>query len=438
MLTRGLTWENIWDVYTKGVSTEESSFARVPSDRVPGINALFSLPGSPVTIVDLFEKTQHLRAHYPIFERTDYSVVQIGNLTEQLLERSKNVIQTTWPQLKHILSNTTNCVDPGERADINHILDIYCSEKVSLKTKAILHMVQTQHHATQTRAFKKMVHNCEKETLEKAWNVMRQKRWDMPLNIAEFVSAFFPPGQGFTIPILEALTFIQLHPELIEYLRSDIRIYGAQHPDDDAFFVQARELLVAYPEALIELYAVMEKPISLDNLKKALGRDSGITGTIKIKPLLLAYQNMTAHERDTPEAQMYFSDLFRNVSVATENYANGHSNSLMETIVSENSDGTIAKILAFHACCIGLFPDDGRENDFKQLKVMFKHDPRTKTGHAAIIKKFIPDFKEWFPLVQSLGLNRSEMWGHGMQKMAGPSSNMSMTIETNIFETIGL
>lgn len=437
MLTRGLTWNNIWDVYTKGVSTEESSLAKVPSDRVPGINALFSLPGSPVTIVDLFEKIQHLRAHYPIFERTDYSVVQIGNLTEQLLKRSKNVIQATWPELKAILSKTTNCVDPGERVDINHILDIYCSEDVSLKTKVILHMVQTQHHATQTPAFKNMAHSCENETLKQAWNVMRKKRWDMPINIAEFVSAFFPPGQEFTIPILEALTFIKLHPELIEYLRSDIRIYGAQHPEDDAFFVQARELLMAYPEALIELYAVMEKTISLDNFKKIIFNRSELTGRIQLKPLLEAYQNMTAHERDTPEAQMYFSDLFRNISVATENYENGHSNSLMETLVSENADGTIAKILAFHACCIGLFPD-GRENEFKQLKVMFKHDPRTKAGHAAIIKKFIPDFKEWFPVVQSLGLNRSEIWGQGMQKMAGPPSDMSMTIEPNIFETIGL
>lgn len=300
MLTRGLTWDNIWDVYTKGVSTEESSFASVPSDRVPGINALFSLPGSPVTIVDLFEKIQHLRAHYPIFERTDYSVVQIGNLTEQLLKRSKNVIQTTWPQLKHILSNTTHCFDPGERADINRILEIYCSEPGSLKTKAILHMVRTQHHAIQTPAFKNMTNNCENETLAQAWIIIKQQKWDRPIDIANWVSTFFPPGQGFTIPILEALTFVKLHPELIEYLQSDIRIYGAQHPDDEAFFVQARELLVAYPEALIELYAVMEKTISLDNLKKALVRDSGLKGGIEIKPLLQAYQHMAAHERDTP------------------------------------------------------------------------------------------------------------------------------------------
>ena len=434
MLTRGLTWDNVWDVYKEGVSTGESNFSRGPSDRVPGIDALFSLPGSPVTIVGLFEKAQHLREHYPIFERSNYNVFQVGNLTEQLLKRSSNFLQATWPQIKTILSGTIHSSEPGERADLQIMIESYCSGKSSSQHKAVLYMAKEQHHAIRTTAFKNMINSCDKETLEQVWDSIRQQQWNTSTDTINFVSTFFPPTQGFAIPILEAMTFIKKHPELIEDMQSEIRIYGAQNPGDEVFFAQACELLSPYPEALIDLYIAMEKPISLENLRNTNIHKNNSTEKTEIKPLLQAYQSMAANERDSPEAHAYFADIFRHVAVAMENHANGYSNDLMMAIVSQNPAGVISRMLALHACCIGLFPDNCREDEIKQLKMMFKHDPRTRTGHAFVIKKFIPDFKEWFSVVQSLGLSSAEMWEQGLLKIAGPSLNMSIAVDPNLFE----
>ena len=142
--------------------------------------------------------------------------------------------------------------------------------------------------------------------------------------------------------------------------------------------------------------------------------------------------------RDTKEAEGQFARMFRKVHVDAEAYLNEHSNELMAKITTENPTGSMARILALHACVVGVHPKDCTDKEVKQLKTMFKHDPRSKTGFASIVKKCLPDMKAWLSVAESVGLSRDDIWENGLLQLATPlvdaDLNLGTPIDSHVFE----
>lgn len=431
MLTRGMTWDNVWDIFTGGVSTDSTGR---DNSLVPGVDALFSLPNSPSNVLELFSRLGQLRAQYPKKESGGYIVLGKDNLSDELFRRARGYVQCTWPQVKTILDATRQLTDDGQRHDLNTLVTRYIAEKPSLRAKTLLHMVQTQHQFVGTYTFAVQSKECEPETIKDLWEAMQAQTWSEPINTQQFMGLFFHGNHAYNIPIAQSLSFIEKHPEIIPDITRAIQAYALHNPEDEAFFDKARSLFAGHPGAFIDLYFAMDKELSLAVLS---GSNMHLQAEkVEIKPMLRAYLSIPSNERDTPEAQTYFANIFQRVAVSMEGFMNEHSNPWMAKAIESNPTGVMARILAFHACSVALFPGNCRESEIKEIKSLFRHDPRSKTGHAAIIKKFIPDFKEWFAMVQSLGLSRSDVWTTGLQKMAADIPDISMHVDGAVFDAV--
>lgn len=435
MLTRGLTWDNVWDVFKSGVSTD-LNYNGKNSDLVPGVDMLLSLPSSPSTVVELFDKLGPVRARYPHRGSGGYSIWLVDSLTEQILIKAKGHVQCTWPQIKSILDTNRNLANENVRHDFCCLMKQYCLEKPALRSKALLHMVQTQHEFVGRYEFILAARECEPEVIANIWKTMSAQSWAEPSTTGEFLAKFFHRTNRYDIPIEESFAFIAKHPSLIPEMRGTIQAYALHNPKDDAFFELAKPLLHAYPDALMDLYATMKKDLALSILPTPEAWST--TERFEMKPLLQAYLSMPANERDTSEAQTYFANAFQRVKVDMEGFANGHCNNLMATALALSPTGVMARILALHACQITLSATPCRDDAIKEIKTLFRHDPRSKTGRAGIIKKVIPDFKDWFAMVQGLDLEQGDIWQQGLQKMAGSQPNVEIVVESSIFEEMDL
>ena len=436
MLTRGMNWDNVWDVFTRGAAVGGSSYGDKDSDMVPNADMLFSLPGSPTNVQELFSRMASIQANYPHKGSGGYQVWQANSLNEELIKKSKGYLQCTWPQIKSILDSTRALSDDKQRGDLKQLIKHFCEDKPSLRDKALLHMVQTQHEFVGSYDFVLLARECKGETIAALWDAMRMQVWETPENTEEFMTVFFHQKHGYNMPVEQSMAFIEKHPEAIPGMLRAIQSYALHNSEDQAFFESARALLGGQPDALVDLYATMGKDISLTALQEANANLQ--PGLLQMKPIVQAYLLLPANERDTPEAQAYFANIFQRVAIDMEGYANGHCNKLMAQSIQSNPTGVMARILALHVCRVGLFPDKCRDDEIKEIKTLFHHDPRSKTGHASIIRKVIPDFKEWFSMVQGLGLDRSEIWEHGLQKMALNTPDVGMQVDGAVFDDVVL
>lgn len=427
LLTRGLTWDNVWDVYRGGVAAHTGSAVRV--DRVPGVEMLTTLPEGPTNILEVFNRLRHVRAHYPEV-LSNNEVLKIDDVAKGLLRTMYGDVQCTWPQVKAILDSTQLLKTDDERVDVSELLALLGTHS-TLRDKALVHMAKTQHRFVGMYSFVKMASELSDQKLTDIWNNMRLQPWAHPENTVDFLHAFTWTTGCQKLPVNEVLDFVGQHPSIVGDMERGIVAHGTRLPKDDAFFKKTNALLTPYPEAQINLHVAMEREMSLERLRMMMGNHNE---PIAMKSLLLAHSIMPLHERDTAQAQSYFSELFQRVQVRTQNYANDHCNALMATLTTESPTGTMARILALHACTMGLFTNECHEDDIKQFRAMFKHDPTSKTGHASIIRKVIPDLKEWFTIVQGLGLNREDIWQQGLHSLMHPAAQPDLTIDPALFD----
>lgn len=272
------------------------------------------------------------------------------------------------------------------------------------------------------------------------WDEVQTQQWAEPQGLSTFLATYALSGHKdvMSVPAMEALSFIEKHPTLLPDIALSIVSYGEQHPEDDLFFNKASVLLAVEPKHAMALTTAMKRGVSLNVLQESRLWLPLQTGAFELKPLLQAYLQMDHAERDSKEAAKWFSQLFSNVQVHTEEYLNGHSNDLMTKITKEHPTGSVARMLALHACIVGLYPEGHSDKSIKQLKAMFKHDPRSNTGFASIIKKCIPDMKAWLGVAESIGLSRDDIWEQGLHQLANPlvasDLDLGAPIDNSVFE----
>lgn len=416
MLTRGLNWGNVWTIFHAGVSVD-AHYRGTVSEVVPNVAMLFSLPDSPTTVLELFNTVVHTRTHYSC-PNGRYDICSTDDLSLKILEQWKGHVQCTWPQIKTILDANQQSSNWDQKRDFRSFVGLYCTEKPLLRTKTLLHMVATQHEFVGTYEFVLAARTCDKDTLAEIWKQISEQTWSHPEYAVNFIGNYFPEDNArgdYRIPMREVFGFLNKYPKLMEDLQTNVQCYAKQHPDDDTFFSLAAGAMASFTEGKIALCHTMNKVVHLHELPAAADWTQRVGR--QIKPLLQAYLQLSVDERDTPEVQCYFATAMQGMPMSLENFFNGHCTNLFAQILDENPTGVMARIVALHACTAGLFPTAYRDDEFRAIKALLHHDPRSKTGQMSIIRKCIPDFKHWLNLVQGLGLSSDAVWSQGLQRM---------------------
>lgn len=429
-----LNWDNVWDAFPDGVLTNTRFVTKARA--VQSTHMLLSLPDAPKNIVDVFQRLEQITKVYPYKGYTSYEILSKWDLSNAFIQATHGFVQCTWPQVKAVLDSTkAGGAQVGN--NLRALFDNLLNDSPAILDKSLLYMMEEQHSFLEEPAFTTLVHARGNGIETKLWEKAKNQQWEDAETLVSFLAAYSLSGQyeNMTIPAMEALAFLEKHPAMLESLARSIVSYGQRHPTDDVYFEYAKQLLANDRGHTMELTVGMQRSISLDALQNTWSAEQ--KGAPELKPLLLAYMQMDPEVRDTRDAAIEFSKLFCRVQVHLEGYLNGHSNELLTKITRDHPTGTVSRILALHACIVGLYPDKHSDNAIKQLKTMFKHDPRSNTGFNSIIKKVIPEMKAWLNVAESIGLCAEDIWSQGLQHLTDPlvqeNLNLGAPIDTDMF-----
>lgn len=428
MLSKGLRWDNVWDVYTGGTNRSGQGRDKRGENlrRVPGVDLLLSLPDSPTNVVELFERLALLEKTYPpglgSYDRLD--TLEAG---KHLLAQAKPFVQCTWAQVKTVLDRTKEAPSDFERGMLDVFLKNYISDKPATEAKVLDYMMQTQHTFVGTYAYVRTVREATDHTnqlLVRLWDTMRLQQWKNPVDTVDFLTSFTWCKTSALKPD-ETLDFVERHPGLADRLDAQIVEGVKRAVSADDYFARADALLMERADARVRLHAAAQQPMTPDKLQcMAQGR-------VELRQVFSMYGQMEPAERDSSLAQTAFARLLGKVSL----YMNEETKKSLSTVLEQSPTGSLARVFAMHACVEGLDANGMGVSEARFYKSAFKHDARSKAGHAAILRKHLPDFKDWFLLVQGLGLSKEDIWHQGLEKMANPAGmEPSIAVDGALFD----
>ena len=431
MLSKGLRWDNLWEVYTGGTSRAGQGRDRRGENslRVPGVDLLLSLPDSPTNVAELFDRLALLEKAYPAMD-SSYDRLNAADAGKFFLECAKPFVQCTWPQVKSVLDRTKEATSACERGWLDVFLKTYVSQKPSMLAKALDHMMQTQHVFVGTYQYIRTVRDANDHTnklLSGLWDTMRGQHWKNPIDTVDFLASFTWCSTAVLKPE-QALDFVEKHPFLVGHLEMEMEIVeGVKRAvSSDDYFTRAEALFAASPDALVRLHLAAQRSMPLSKLEGRLSR-----GRVELKQVFSMYEQMDPQERDSPVAQTAFARLLGRVPL----YMNQEIGASVARALAESPTGSLARVFALRACVEGLNADEMGVSEARFYKAAFKHDARSKSGHSSILRKHLPDFKDWFPLVQGLGLSKDEIWHQGLDRLANPAGMAAtMSVDGALFE----
>lgn len=422
LLGQGLTWDNVWEAFPDGVLTNSKYYKN--GIAVPSPHMLLSLPNAPTNIVEVFKRLEEIDRTYPYRGHKSYDFLSRDNLSQELIRATHGFVQCTWPQIKEVLDSTKT----GHGASKSNLREFFnLLDDQEMLHECLVYMIQEQHAFTDTQAFSSYVHSGGQKRVDELWFHAKDQHWAEPERMVSFLSAYALSGNknAMGIPAMEALAFIEKYPQILHAMAQSIERYGTNNRGDHLFFEKASKLLANHSEYVASLAYSMKKTVPLTVLDAWDVKKS----KFEVKPLLQMYIQMEPGERDSHDAAKKFGQLFSKAPSLTEEHFNGDSNNLMTQITTEHPTGTVTRILALHACIVGLHPEGQSDKSIQQLKAMFKHDPRSNTGYANIIKKYLPDMKAWLGIVDSIGLLPKDIWEQGLYQLTNPRSSSDLDID---------
>lgn len=428
MLSKGLRWDNIWDVYTGGTNRAGQGRDKRGENllRVPGVDLLLSLPESPTNVVELFERLALMEKTYPDM-LSSYDRLNATDAAKHLLEQAKPFVQCTLAQVKTVLDRTKTAPSDFERGLLDVFLKNYISAKPALQVKALEYMMQTQHTFVGTYSYIRTVRDATDHTqklLATLWDTMRAQTWENPIDAVDFLTSY-PWDATLGLTPEKTLDFVERHPFLVERLHAQIveGVKCAVDPHD--YFKRAHALLVEWPDAQVLLHAAGQKPVPLTEL---VGLAQSKLGSQQIFSM---YDQMDPQERDSPEAQTAFARLLGKLGM----HMNESTKNSLSKVLDASPMGSLARVFALRACVEGLDADSMGTSEARFYKAAFKHDARSKAGHAAILRKHLPDFKDWFSVVQGLGLSKDDIWHQGLDRLANPTDvELAIAVDGAVFD----
>lgn len=428
MLSKGLRWDNIWDVYTGGTNRAGQGRDKRGENllRVPGVDLLLSLPDSPTNVVELFERLALMEKTYPTM-LSSYDRLNAEDAAKHLLEQAKPFVQCTLAQVKTVLDRTKNVPSDFERGLLDVFLKNYISDKPALQAKALDYMMQTQHTFVGTYAYIRTVRDATDHThklLGTLWDTMRAQQWKNPIDTVDFLTSFTWCSTSVLKPE-QTLDFVERHPALASRLDTQIVEGVKRAASTDDYFRRAEALLAQLPDAQVRLYAAGQKAMPLTKLEGMM------QGRVELRQVFSMYDRMDPQERDRASAQTAFARLLGKVSL----YMNAETKDSLSQVLDHSPLGSLARIFALRACVEGLDANAMGVSEARFYKAAFKHDSRSKAGHAAIVRKHLPDFKDWFSLVQSLGLAKDDVWHQGLERLACPTGvDQTIALDGALFD----
>ena len=315
-----------------------------------------------------------------------------------------------WSSFIAVMQKTVDTTDARKSHILNYFIKAVCP--VPCHAQAIECLITMEHSLIKSYPFGGMLKDFKvlPDALE---SMVLSKKW-LNANNAWLVMKHIINDANHT-NAASIFSFFEHYPQVVPYFTLfDIHLEHLVRKcsKNEILFNRGVCLLLDNPSAAIECHNNTKIPMSLATAQALVNPPES---NVSLEMLLTMYEVVLIDQRNNAEGEKFFHKHFSRALSSNHFSIGAHNASTllksMALFVKHEPTGVVAALLALHACSFGR---NGTRKEIDAYKSILHHDPSTKTGYAAIIKKYIPELKESLSMANHMDMTASQIWSYAV------------------------